>query len=125
MKPCLIALALFYGLNGLWMLVAPDLWFATIPGVEETGPFNAHLVRDTGLGFIAAAAALCLLAVRPKEGRGYAVLACLFLLGHACLHLVEFLAHEMSVSSIARDTILILLPAAFLLVTTARRSRDA
>lgn len=125
MKRCLFALALFYGLNGVWMLAAPHLWFTTIPGVEDTGPFNAHLVRDTGLGFMAAAAALCFVPARPRDGRGFGLVACLFLLGHAGVHLAEFVVHEMPLSAVLRDTVLILLPAGFLLAAMARRRRHA
>jgi hypothetical protein len=36
--------------NGLRMLAAPAGWFVGIPAaVPDTGPFNAHLVRDLGV----------------------------------------------------------------------------
>ena len=35
--------------NGLWMLLAPESWYHGLPAaVPDTGPFNAHFVRDIG-----------------------------------------------------------------------------
>jgi len=39
------ALALFNMANGLVMLFASSSWWVSVPGVPETGPFNAHLSR--------------------------------------------------------------------------------
>ena len=41
-------LAIPTGLNGLAMLVAGPLWYQTVPGAPETGPFNPHFVQDIG-----------------------------------------------------------------------------
>ena len=36
-------------INGIAMFFAPSAWFfRLVPGVPETGPFNAHLVADSG-----------------------------------------------------------------------------
>ena len=41
-------------INGIEMFFAPSMWFfRLVPGVPETGPFNAHLVADSGTFFIA------------------------------------------------------------------------
>ena len=34
--------------NGLVMLLAPADWYAAIPGVPQSGPFNHHFVCDIG-----------------------------------------------------------------------------
>ena len=51
---CALAILLgFLGLlNGLFMLVDPELWYWTVPGVPERGPFNQHFVRDIGFTYI-------------------------------------------------------------------------
>ncbi len=55
--------------NGLWMLAAPAGWFADLPAaVPDTGPFNAHFVRDLGVVFIGVRRRLCL--VRGESRRG-------------------------------------------------------
>ena len=41
-----------FGANGLSMLLFPETWFNTIPGVTATGPFNAHFVRDVGAAYL-------------------------------------------------------------------------
>ena len=44
--------------NGLAMLTAGPLWYETVPGVSETGPFNPHFVQDIGVAFLVAGLAL-------------------------------------------------------------------
>jgi len=44
--------------NGLAMLVVPANWYAMVPGVVDTGPFNVHFVRDIGIAYVVAGAAL-------------------------------------------------------------------
>ena len=40
--------------NGIAMFFAPGAWFfQLVPGVPETGSFNAHLVQDSGTFFLA------------------------------------------------------------------------
>lgn len=43
-----IGLGLLLAANGLFMLADPVQWYAMVPGVPETGPFNPHFVRDIG-----------------------------------------------------------------------------
>lgn len=38
--------------NGLFMLVAPESWYWTAPGVQVRGSFNQHFVRDTGIQYM-------------------------------------------------------------------------
>lgn len=109
MNALLIAIALYQGLNGLVMLLAPGAWYHMVPGVTETGPANIHFIRDIGLAFIAAAGGL-LVAAR-QEGRASALAApALFLGGHAGLHLVEMAAHGATPAEAARDISLIVVP---------------
>ena len=48
-------MVLFNGLllsvNGLFMLIAPQVWYEFVPGVTDTGFFNQHFVRDIGAGY--------------------------------------------------------------------------
>ena len=52
--------------NGLFMLLAPAPWYAPIPGVSATGPFNSHFVRDIGCACGIAGAALLWLMREPQ-----------------------------------------------------------
>jgi hypothetical protein len=72
--------------NGLIMLVFPADWYAFLPGVTETGPFNPHFVRDIGAAYVVAGTALVWFALdrtaRPAAQTGGAFLAL-----HALVHL--------------------------------------
>jgi hypothetical protein len=73
--------------NGLAMLVAGSLWYDTVPGVSETGPFNPHFVQDIGVAFLVAGLALAARAWRPRYWPA-AVAGASFLAAHALIHLV-------------------------------------
>jgi hypothetical protein len=40
------------------MLLAPQSFYGLVPGVNETGPFNPHFVRDVGAAFLVAGGGL-------------------------------------------------------------------
>ena len=74
-------------INGLAMLVAGPLWYDSVPGVTDTGPFNPHFVQDIGVAFLAAGLALAARAWRPRYWPA-AVAGAGFLVAHALIHLV-------------------------------------
>ncbi len=80
-------LAVFNGANGLAMLFASSLWWNTVPGVPDTGPFNAHFVQDVGAAFLVAGLALAARVWRPAYWPA-AVAASGFLVAHAAIHLL-------------------------------------
>ena len=84
--PLLWLLALLHGANGAWMLVAPEPWFARVPGVPATGPFNSHFVRDVGCAYLAAALAFALAARQPEDAYRLLLVASAFLSLHALVH---------------------------------------
>ena len=51
-------LAVYFSALGAYMFVAPGAWYDATPGVQATGPFNSHFVRDIALAFITSAAAI-------------------------------------------------------------------
>ncbi|HVI91271.1 MAG TPA: hypothetical protein VM659_23455 [Dongiaceae bacterium] len=114
-------LALFYGVNGLVMLFLPVFWYGTVPGVTATGPLNLHFVRDIGLGFLAASAALALF-TRCRDRR-LLWPAVIFLAGHAMLHLVEIVSAGDFGSAEIRDLLLIVIPGLLPLVSLMARPR--
>jgi hypothetical protein len=73
--------------NGLAMLAVPMNWYATVPGVVDTGPFNPHFVSDIGAAYVVAGAALVWFAKRPTTARSAAQAGASFLLLHAGVHL--------------------------------------
>ena len=107
------ALALFAGLNGLVMLVAGRAWYAAVPGVPMTGPFNPHFVKDIGAAYLAAGLAFAWLALeRSDRGRGAAFAGALFLALHAGIHLTEAVGDPSGLGHLVRDAPGVLLPAA-------------
>jgi hypothetical protein len=102
-------LAVFNGANGLAMLFASSLWWARVPGVPDTGPFNLHLVQDVGAAFLVAGLALAARAWRPIYWPA-AVAGSGFLAAHALIHLAMIApGHD---HHAAADLALVILPAA-------------
>ncbi|MEM7410225.1 MAG: DUF4345 family protein [Myxococcota bacterium] len=77
-------------LNALWMLAGPQHWYTEIPaGVPDTGPFNAHFVRDIGCAFLTVGIALVWAARVPAWRPPLVAVSALFLVAHALLHVYD------------------------------------
>lgn len=96
--------------NGVYMLLAPALWYGTAPGVLQTGPLNPDLVRDVGAAYLAAGAALLWFALDVRA-RAAALTGGAFLIVHAVVRGAEALAHHGFVSVF--DLLNLLAPAGF------------
>lgn len=108
MKILTLALAALMAANGVTMFVDPPGWYAAVPGVPSTGPLNLHFVRDIGIAYFTAGAALAW----SVAGAGWraSALAALFIGGHALLHAGEaMLGHHHDV--ILNELIAVHLPA--------------
>lgn len=97
--------------NACAMLLVPRLWYIHLPGVADTGPYNAHFVRDIGCAFLVAALGLAWRAWRPHTGWPAALAGAGFLLLHGGVHVAETLAGLCGWGSLLRDAPLVLLPA--------------
>lgn len=95
--------------NGLTMLVAGPLWYETVPGVPDTGPFNPHFVQDIGVAFLVAGLSLAVRAWRPRYWPA-AVAGAGFLTLHALLHLMMIAAGHAPYPTF--DLLAIVLPSA-------------
>lgn len=80
-------LAVFAALNGASMLIDGPRWYASVPGVINTGPYNPHFVADIGVAFLAAAIGLAMRAWREAFWPA-AVSAAAFLAFHAIIHVI-------------------------------------
>lgn len=109
MRSLLIIIGIYQAANGVVMLVAPALWYASVPGVTATGPANIHFIRDIGLAFLAAGIALLVASSRPGD-RAFIAVASIFPGGHALLHLAGLAAHGAGLGDAARDLTLIVIP---------------
>jgi hypothetical protein len=82
-------LAVFYLANGAVVLAAPDWWYASTPGVADTGPYNSHFVLDVGIAFAVSGA----LIAWGAGGGGWRLIlsGAGFPVGHAVFHIVGLL----------------------------------
>ena len=119
--------ALFNVVNGLAMLIAPEVWYELTPGASDTGPFNVHFVRDIGIAYLAVGIGLWLGVTNHRlQALSGALVAMVFVGGHAVFHFIEMFAHHVDSTSAVRDLILIVLPtaiAAVWMVAAIRRIR--
>jgi hypothetical protein len=113
-KSCIgvaIALGLAASTNGVFMLVSPDGWYAAVPGVTTTGPFNQHFIRDIGLIFLLLSGALVMGAARPHLRSVLWTGAAVWLSGHALFHFWEVAVGICGPSALLRDFAAVTLPA--------------
>ena len=103
-------LGLGLGVNGAFMLLASETWYGLVPGVEHSGPFNGHFVRDVGATYLIVATSFAWLAWDARA-RAAALAGTGFLVLHGLIHLAEALAGG-HVGHLARDLPGVFLPAA-------------
>jgi hypothetical protein len=97
--------------NGVVMLLAGAAWYAAVPGVTETGPFNPHFVKDIGAAYLVAGAGLAWFATRASPmARGAGIAGVVFLGLHGLIHLAEAALDPMGAMHLARDFAGVLLP---------------
>lgn len=87
-KPVLWTIAVLTLANGAFMVLAAETWWASVPGVAESGGFNGHFVRDVGSAYVASGLGLAWFAARLRE-RAAALVALTFLGLHALFHVAE------------------------------------
>jgi len=104
-------LAIALGANGVAMLFAGPWWYAAVPGVTQTGPYNPHFVMDIGAAYLVVAGALLWRAARPADGPGAAIAAAAFLVLHAIIHLVHAAMGGAFAAEFVRDFPGVYLPA--------------
>lgn len=85
-----IGLGLFA--NGVFMLVAPETWYWTVPGVPVRGAFNQHFVRDIGIQYLLMGVAFAYGALNSQHRLLLWWLPTTWLVGHAVFHVLEVAA---------------------------------
>lgn len=96
-RALLLLVGLLHMANGLYMLIAPADWYASVPGVTMTGPFNPHFVLDIGMAFVASGAGL-MLGARPKAAM-LAVAGAAWPALHALIHIDGWVMHGLPADS--------------------------
>jgi hypothetical protein len=113
--PVLWILAALTLLTAVAQLFAPGGWFFTlVPGVPETGPFNAHLVQDAGTFNLAIGIGLIAAARDPHRYAVAVVIAAVAAGAHALLHVYAHAAHLLSSEHIWVEFFGVLVPAVLL-----------
>ncbi len=104
-----------YLANGIEMFFFPGTWFFRIvPGVPETGAFNAHLVADSGTFYLGLAAGLAFAAFDPRRNAVAVLIAAIASLMHAILHIYSHEAGLLSYQHIVTEIVGIYIPTAIL-----------
>jgi hypothetical protein len=105
-------LAAVYLANGIEMFFVPSIWFfRLVPGVPETGPFNAHLVADSGTFYLGIAAGLVLAALHPqRHALAVVVVAAVASTMHSILQIYSRAAGLLSSQHITTEVVGIYLP---------------
>jgi hypothetical protein len=83
-------LGLFHLLNGLWMIAAPDAWYAAVPGVAMTGPANHHFIVDIGLAFAASGVGMMAAFRSGASATAFALAGATWPTLHGLFHVVEW-----------------------------------
>lgn len=128
----LLVLAAPQAVTGLWALLDATHWFERFPGfdprlVAAEPPFNAHLVRDAGSGFVATAVALVLAAwFADRRSVWIGLLTYLaFAVPHFAYHALEWapdLTDSENVTNVVTLGIGVVLPVALWLATLRPRA---
>ena len=97
--------------NGLFMLVSPEAWYWSIPGVPDRGPFNQHFIRDIGIAYslIAIGFAAGINFIQQRVALWAAGTA--WLAGHALFHFWEVAVGLCGPESLLQDIAGVTLPA--------------
>jgi uncharacterized protein YjeT (DUF2065 family) len=115
-----IVIGVSLAVNGLAMLLAPLTWYGLTPGVVETGPFNAHFVRDIGCTYLVAGGGLLWL-LADRRAWPAAIASGAFLALHAATHIWDFALGKIEPAHFASDLVLVILPAVLVLGVAWKR----
>ena len=102
---------LLLSVNGIFMLIAPGVWYVSIPGVTDTGFFNQHFIRDIGIIQLFLGVAFGLGMIRPRRRIELWAGATAWLIAHAVFHLWEVAAGICAPYCLLRDFLAVSLPA--------------
>lgn len=111
--------------NGVLMLVNPEAWYWTVPGVIARGAFNQHFLRDIGIIYVLIGGAFVYGAVYTTHRFVLWLLPSAWLLSHALFHFWEVLVGICGIQSLQQDFAGVTLPAILALVITFWRHTPA
>lgn len=105
-------------INGVFMMVAPEEWFWSVPGVAATGDYNAHLVKDVGFTYGLLALAL-FVALKVRSARfNLLSIVSIWLTAHGILHVVDVATGCLPPENLVIDSPGVFFPAVFMTIMT-------
>lgn len=109
--------AAMYLANGIEMFFVPGIWFfRLVPGVPETGPFNAHLVADSGTFYLGLAVGLVYAALDARRHAVAVAIAAVASVMHSALHIYSHEAGLLSYEHLFTEMVGIYVPTIVLCV---------
>jgi len=121
------AIGLYELVAGLIMLIDPERWYASVPGVTATGPMNHHFVIDIGLAFAASGVGMLMGLRKGATAAAFALAGAVWPALHGLVHLWGWLSEGVpnATDVIATDLGAVMVPSFLglvLAVTLARRA---
>ena len=120
-----ILMGLFMLGNGTFMVVAPEPWYWTVPGVPDRGPFNQHYIRDIGITYLLIGAGFISGSIYVKQRLVLWLMPTAWLAAHAVFHVWEVIVGICGPESMIEDFAGVTLPAIIglvLVVITVKQS---
>ncbi len=98
MRLLILLIAVGYAVNGSFMLIAPQSWYDTVPGMHFFGPYNTHFIRDVSIVYLVSAGGFAW-GLRAQRA-GYLLMASAWPALHAIYHLQVWAARGFPVDII-------------------------
>lgn len=113
------AFVAFYLLTGLYIAALPQDFYLNAPGVQATGPYNMHFIRDVGFAFLTSSAAIgygLYSGIKPVM-----LFGATWILIHGLFHLTLWIVHGMQADNAAIvDMVIVSVPAVATFALCAR-----
>lgn len=97
--------------NGVFMIIAPEPWYWSVPGVPDRGPFNQHFIRDIGFVYLLMGALFAYGAIYARQRCFLWLMPTAWLVLHAGFHIWEVMVGLCGPESLVEDFAGVTLPA--------------
>ena len=106
------AIGLYELVAGVIMLIDPERWYASVPGVTATGPMNHHFVIDIGLAFAASGVGMLMGLRKSPTAAAFALAGAAWPALHGLVHLWGWLSEGVpsTIDIVATDLGAVMLP---------------
>ena len=95
----MLLLGLSHIANGLWMLVDPHSWSASVLALPEPSALNLHVMADVGMAYLASGAGMALAARKGSIAAALGVAGATWPALHGLIHIDGWLMHGIPAST--------------------------